>query len=262
MDYRSHPDHQRESQQGLLGMQGQVARGNPYQTTVEKVHVETPSVKFYSYQGKTSVVLGVLQIITGICAILFWAFAIYFEKKNNKLGYREGIIHVWYAAPGCWCGGLFIFFPAVFAIVSGKRKTRTLIRIHFGVAMFFLCTFALVYLGWSAAALHNATQNPSYLCEGAFRDLRCRTQPGQITMYVFSVLLALAEITWLIWAIVLCSKVVCGRGDEHNTSTLGTSLQCGGMTSLPTTPTGPPVYPDQIQIQSYDKAPPPGAKRW
>ena len=44
-------------------------------------------------------------------------------------------------------------------------------------------------------------------------------------MYAFSVFLAILEMIWLFWSALICSFVLFGRGNKHNTSSLGTSLQ-------------------------------------
>lgn len=168
----------------------------------------------YSPQAaKGAVVLGAIQVVTGLLSIIFQTICMKLEHSNPKPRTRE------YLGPGVWCGALFLLTGAV-GILAGKRNTYGLITSYMTFNI-FSALFSWSQLGFAAASLAavNNCKEFGILNLEEFRALHYYSDRAYCDSDVYitwialdALLMILANLAFItsVTAAASCCKATCG----------------------------------------------------
>lgn len=197
-----------------------------------------PPGVYMNYAKKSSIVLGVLQIILAIVLIvpLIVLYAIFLKNVNSFNIAGGGNLY--------YFGGAFYILTGIFGIAAGVSRTKCPI-VTFMVFSIFAAIFGVIgFIVWA-------------LLSAAFGTVRASNAGNEYldkvgaVVYTMTVLYLIESIV-AIWSGVICCRVMCcGAGQQQS----GTVIQTNQYPQNQVAMTSPNTYPGQHYNSGNANAP-------
>lgn len=155
-----------------------------------------PTGKEYeTFQAKSSVSLGALQIIIGILCIVFNVAAIAVDAALSPVSH------------GIW-GGLFFILAGSFGVSAGKYRTSCPI-VAFMVLSIIAAVLTIFVLAFSAAGADDDNESYCYWGFCWYEDPNNHSKDARVAMNALLIALAVMETIIAIWSSAICCGAVC-----------------------------------------------------